>query len=54
MIYAIYQDDLNPDFFYDVGKMGGHLGASGSYTKQDVIAEQALLMHKTQATHTIA
>ena len=35
-----------------VGKVGGHLGASGSFTKQDKISEQALLMHKTQATHT--
>lgn len=37
-----------------VGKVGGHLGASGSFTKQCVISEQAPLMHKTQATHTIA
>lgn len=45
---------LNPEFFYGGAKVGGHLGASGSFTKQDVISEQALLMHKTPARHTIA
>lgn len=43
-----------PEFFYGGGKVEGYVGAVGSFTKQNVISEQALLMHKTQATHTIA
>lgn len=54
ILYAIYQNDLNPDFFYGGGNVWRHLGASGSFTKLDVISEQALLMHKTQATHTMS